>query len=185
LIWFRGSAAAHLNRYEQKDMKNILFLIAVTLLVGCTIAATQKTGTPKAVLVKENKIFVENVLYAEVLKVYPNQDACRGIAIHYLPSDRYEWVSPKGGLQFKDRRTGEVISDIPTIIRLWDQFQPDHQVLKNFRPAGGDGYFKMDWRYKVSISQDGQYVSYSESTEKSLFGSRKKTYKVIYYGDTP
>jgi uncharacterized lipoprotein YajG len=46
-----------------RDMREILFLLGVTFLAGCTTIETAIVKVPKGILIKENKLYVENVLY--------------------------------------------------------------------------------------------------------------------------
>jgi len=155
-------------------------MLTIFLLVGCATAGNHISAAPSGIAVKENKVYVEGVLYAELVLIYPWNNKCRGLAIHYMPTNSYAWISPQGGLQLQDRHTEKIIEDIPTIVKQWDQFEPGYRIMKNFKSAGGDGFFKLDWRSDIKISDDGLHVTYTEQTETSLFGATKKTYQILY-----
>jgi hypothetical protein len=149
------------------------------LFLSCS-TAIEVQKAPVGVHVKGIEIYLEGKLYAELLFVNGNQTWCRGFAIHYLPTNSYEWISPGGGLQLQDRQSGIVYSDVPSVVKLWDNPWPPYMVMKNNKPIGGDDWVKGGGASDIIISDDGSIIGYVERTGIDFFGGTRKTYRIVF-----
>jgi hypothetical protein len=153
-------------------------IIMCLIFAGCSICPKKDHFVPKDVSLKDNKIFVNGRIYAELLIIGKNSsyENCRGIAIHYLHTDRYEWIAPEEGWKLK--KDNIIYEDIPKVIELWgDEPHGKYTILKGSNPTGGDMYHKLERRCLKGISNDGANISYSES---GLFGPTYRKYRIRY-----
>jgi hypothetical protein len=159
------------------QMKHWLIVLTVFLFACSTTGTKGPAGTTADRHVEGNKIFVGDELYAELIFIGKHNYAdgqYKGVAIHYFEDDVYGWISPKKGWSLE--KNGEIIENIEKLQLIWGQ-DPwyKYTVLKGKKRVSHETYFKVEWRWDVTISDDGQSVYYNEV---GLFGKKRKTFKV-------
>jgi hypothetical protein len=136
----------------KNNILKLTILLGVLFMAGC--ASTPSINRDK-IVVKENKIYYNDKLYAELrfyaadlVNQYP--DSYRGISIYYYDTAKEEWIYRNNGL------------DINT---------------KEYNPANarGDTERYVGNVFNISISDDARYVSYKKPT--GFYISNKK-YKI-------
>lgn len=155
-----------------------LFLVSIFCFFGCTTGFEKDQYVPERVVLNNAKIIVNSKIFAELifLEKSDNSDWCRGIAIHYLATDRYEWVSPMKGWKLKENN--KIYKDIPQVAKLWvNEPYRHYEIIKGSKSVGGDSYFKLEWRGGIELSDDYRFILYQES---GLFGPKDRKYKIRY-----
>ncbi len=123
-------------------------------------------------------MFVNGELYAEIVIIgkSPFKHSYRGIAIHYVNNDRYEWISPGKGFSLK--KENKTITDIQRLSEIWKKEPSGNYIIyKGKNRICCDSYFKLEWRGGLAISEDALYVYYVEA---SIFGPKDRKYIIKY-----
>jgi len=157
-------------------MKKI-FLILLICLSGCATGFKKDQYIPKNVLLNDAKIIVNGKTFAELIFIAKrDSDWGRGIAIHYLATDRYEWISPREGWKLKNN--DEIVQDIHQLSEIWDK-EPyrRYEKIKGSKTVCCDGYQKLEWRGSVKLSDDYKFILFQEA---SLFGPKDRKYRMRY-----
>lgn len=159
-------------------MKKIIALSISFLIISCAVAKDDVNFLPANREVRELAIYLNNRLYAEIITIgkSPYSKSYRGIAIHYIIDDSYEWISPRQG--WKLQRNNENITDIPQLSKIWlKEPHGDYKIFKGNTRIGGDSYFKLEWRGSIGISEDALFLYYQEA---GLMGPKDRKYEIRY-----
>ena len=161
-------------------MKRWLIVLAVFLFACSTTGVINPSDLSLERRVEGNRIFLGDEPYAELILLCKDDfsDRYKGIAIHYLKENRYEWISPKKGWALiKD---GQEISDIDELAKIWawdrsPGFSSTIIMKGSRRVKDYKTYNLIDWRWDVKISEDGFSIDYVEGR---LLGPRDRKYTV-------
>ncbi len=133
--------------------------------------------TPKEVSLNGTTLIVNGKMYANLLLIgQSSSGSYRGIAIHYLSTNRYEWISPSEG--WKLENNGELLSDIQQLAEIWEK-EPyrRYKKIKGKKAVCCDSYGKLEWRGGLKLSDDYKFILFYEA---SLFGPKDRKYKIRY-----
>ena len=160
-------------------MKRWLIVLTV-FLVACSTTGTK--GPHDKTLerrVEGNRILRGDKLYAELVLIgkRDNRESYRGIAIHYVRTGQYEWISPEKRWTLM-ANNGEVIRNIEKLRETWvgEPRQNGYTPLKGSKPVYYKEYYGIEWRWDVKISGDGKFVTYIGNN--FFFGQKTGRYKV-------
>lgn len=152
----------------RKIKKNFVF----ALLFAFASCANLPYPKEKIVRVENNKIYLDNELYAELR--YLNDEISgnryyRGAAIYYYPQKSEKWIFPLKGWVLKEDNT--FYNNFSDIKRLWakDKYS---SLLINGRNITKGEFFIYGFCYDINISKDGKYILYK--TPGILFDSNHK-----------
>lgn len=148
-------------------------ILLCLLLAGCVHSASLPQTTGQHRSVEGLTILINSQPYAKLVLIGKDPrfgNSCRGIAIHYIDSNKYEWISPSKGWQVQ--KNNIIYDQIPDVVREWgDTHFPDGKVLQNYHAVSPDTFGKLELRGKLTISPDGTELTFIES---GLFGPKKR-----------
>ncbi len=162
-------------RSVSKMKKIIIFLSIFT--IGCAMGVKEDRYIPKKIALNGTSLIVNGKMYAHLLLIgQGNSGSYKGIAIHYLSTDRYEWISPSEG--WKLENNGELLQDIQQIAEIWDK-EPyrRYKKIKGKKAVCCESYGKLEWRGNIKLSDDNKFILFQEA---SLFGPKDRKYRIRY-----
>ena len=156
-------------------MKGLLCSI-LFFLVGCAELPRPFPIPQNGLLVKGDKIFHNDKLFAELRYLAPSKSdssSYRGLAIYYYPYKKEVWIFPEKGWSIFEG--GKNYYTVHEIEQIWYKRGIRGFSIDNKRADKSE--FISAWCFDVRISDDGKYIYYKT---RGIFFDSSHKYLVEY-----